>query len=476
MGTTEKLSNFVAQTNYTHLPQDVVNKTKLILLDSIGCALGAFALSEIKIINEIVEEWGGNPQCSIIGGSRSSANVATIANAALINALDWDLIGPRIAHVTTYVTPSCIVVSDLIHASGKDLILALALGHEIGGRICNSVSSARIPKEEPPYYETGRYSYGPSVFGGTIGACRLLKMDSTKIAHALGMTGSSIPSPAMTKEIWTAFPAPMWKYNCWTGWLAPLATWAALFANKGFTSDPTIFDGEWGFWKIYGSAFFHENVIFDELGTKWYLLDAEFKPYPQCRCNHAGIDGINKIIMENNLLPQEIEEILVEGDSWLLAPFRSGKKITSQRDTQFLNSYIFANAVINGRNPSPEWQRPSTYDDQRIKELMDKVKVAVHPQAEDIIANKIRLGEFPLFWDTRVTITARKRKFVANIPFNDIRGCPGNPLSEEEVIKKFDINASYSPVDKRKIEKAKDFILGLEKMTDVSQLFSCLLK
>ena len=477
MGTTKKLADFIAQTSFEQLPQDVVEETKLILLDSVGCALGAYALDEIEIINQIAGEWGGNPLCSIIGGNRSSAYVASFMNGALINALDWDIIGPITAHVANYVTPACLAISELVHASGKDLILALAVSHEIGGRIGNSLSQQRIPKKEPPYYEVGqRYSYGPTVFGGTAGACRLLKMESTKITHALGMTGNSVPVAGQTKQMMTATEAPMWKYASWSAWVAPIATTSALLANKGFTSDPTIFDGEWGFWKMYGSAFFHENVIFDGLGTKWHLLDAEFKPYPQCRCNHAAIDGIKKIIMENKIQAKEIEQILVEGDAWLQARLRSGKEILCQGDTQFCVAYGFANAAINGPNPSPEWEKPSTYNDPRIKELMGKVKVAKHPQADEILGGKISRGEFPLFWDTRVEITAKGRKFVVDVPKSEIKGDPGNPMTIEELKKKFDINATYSGLPKKKIEKAKDFILGLEKMTDVNQLFSCLLK
>lgn len=474
MGTTKRLADFIAQTSFDQLPKDVIEQTKWILFDSIGCSLGGYALDNIYKVKELVEEWGGNPQCSIIGDKASSSYVASFMNGALLNALDWDLIGPITAHVANYVTPACWAVSELVAASGKDLILALALAHEIGGRIGNSLSQTRIPKKEPPFYEKAdRYSYAHTVFGGTAGACRLLKMPSDKIVHALGMTGNSVPVAGQVKEK-TETESPMWKYANWCAWVAPIATTTALLAQKGFTSDPAILDGEWGFWKMYGSAFFHENVIFDGLGEKWHVVDVEFKPYPACRCNHGAYDGINKIITENKIQPNEIEEILVQGDAWLQVPLRSGKEIRSECDTQFCVAYGFANAVINGRNPSPEWQKPSTYNNPIIKELMKKVKVAMHPQGESILAGKVQRGEFPLYWDSRVEIKARGRTFVADIPEANVKGSRANPMTIDELIRKFDLNASYSVIPKKKIEKAKDLILGLDKVSNVKELFSCL--
>jgi 2-methylcitrate dehydratase PrpD len=221
--------------------------------------------------------------------------MASFMNAELINALDSDILGPFVGHVTPYVTPACLSISELVHAPGKDLILALAIAHEIGGRIAGSLSQSRSPKKDPPYYQvTSKYSFGAAAFGGTAGACRLLKMDTAKITHALGMTGITVPVPGMMHFHQTSSPSPMAKYNSWPGWVAQIPTWAALLANKGFTSDPSILDGEWGFYRMYGSEFFKEEAIFNQLGNKWDVLDVEFKPYPCCRCQHAAIDGINK--------------------------------------------------------------------------------------------------------------------------------------------------------------------------------------
>ncbi len=69
---TEQLASIVTRIGFDDLPQDVVKGIKWILLDSVGCALGASQTDKARIASELVEELGGQPQASVIGGHRTS--------------------------------------------------------------------------------------------------------------------------------------------------------------------------------------------------------------------------------------------------------------------------------------------------------------------------------------------------------------------------------------------------------------------
>ena len=107
--------------------------------------------------------------------------------------------------------------------------------------------------DEPPYYkQSKRFSTSGTVFGAVAGAAKLANLDVETICNAFGIAGASTAVPGNIKWHHVTGPSIMCKYNCWTGWLSQLSTTAVLAAEKGFTGDTTIFDGEYGYWQIVG--------------------------------------------------------------------------------------------------------------------------------------------------------------------------------------------------------------------------------
>lgn len=470
-GDTGQLAKFISGVSYSDLPVEVTQKVKNILFDSIGCALGGYATDKAKIVLEWVREMGGNPQATIMGGGKTSASNAAFANGELTNALDWDCIGPLQAHVIPYVLPPCIAAAEMNHSSGKDLILAAAIAVEIGGRVGASVLQHREPIEEPPYYKLSpRYSHSPAVFGGSAGACKILGMDSTAVANALGIAGVSVPVAGMMKWQHNSGPSPMLKYNSWAGWIAQLGLVSAFMAKKGFTSDATVLDGDFGFWQIYGSPFFHRESIFKNLGEIWHVMETEYKPYPNCRCNHGAIDGILKLMEENGIAPEDISEIKVLGDSWLLTPSRSQKTIEGSVDTEFSVVYAFAMAPYYGKNPGPHWAMPIVYRDPRVIEMMKRVKVGVHPQADELIRKNLKAGKAPVLWLAQVEITARGRKY--SIEVLEPWGKGQNVFGDKNIEQKFYQNATFSPLPFPRVRRIAEMVKDLENIGDISELIA----
>ncbi len=116
---TAKLAETVLATSYDRLPTATVRLAKRIILDSIGCALAGHITDRAKIALQLVEQLGGNSGGTIIGYHRSSWALAAYANGELINALDYDALGPHTGHVIPYVMPACLSMAEKMGASGK---------------------------------------------------------------------------------------------------------------------------------------------------------------------------------------------------------------------------------------------------------------------------------------------------------------------------------------------------------------------
>jgi 2-methylcitrate dehydratase PrpD len=79
--------NFV-NTRYENLPPEVVEATKKEILDLLGVALGGMSQPGATHVCELVKEWGGKEESSIIGSSQKvPAPNAAQANATMAHAL-----------------------------------------------------------------------------------------------------------------------------------------------------------------------------------------------------------------------------------------------------------------------------------------------------------------------------------------------------------------------------------------------------
>ena len=470
---TLRLAQAVERTRYADLPAATIEQVKHVVLDSIGCALAGTITDRARIALEMVDEFGGNGDAVMIGAGRTSCPLAAFGNSELMNALDYDIIGPISGHIAPYVIPPSLAIAQREHSSGKDLILALALANEIGGRSMSAFAQHKIVKSEPPYYEEHpRFTYASSIFGGVAGAAKLLGLDAAQLCNAFGIAGASSPVPATMK--WQHMPGPaiMTKYNAWTGWTAQLATVSALAARRGFTGDNTILDGEFGYWNIVASPVFNVGNLLNGLGQDWHLDQVRYKLYPTCYIYHAGIQGICQLIRQHRIEPGQISEIVVRGDRLMQTPNRMGVEVNTFADAQFFIRYNYALAVYYGETPSPAWQLPEIYNDARIRDLIPKVKLEEHPEFENYVRSAIGSGTVPILWSSIVEIAARGERFSIEVPAP--RGSKEFPATKEDLVAKFRINASYSRIKTQKVDQAIDMILNLEKLGDVNALFALL--
>jgi 2-methylcitrate dehydratase PrpD len=281
---TQQLAAFATDTTYDDLPQEVIHETKRLLLDSIGCALGATRMERGKICTELAKSLGGTPEATILGtaGKVSSINAA-FANGELISTLDYDALYG--VHTPPFVIPAPLAVAETVSASGKDLILALTLGHEIARRLQMATPATYSPKESGPEY--GKMSFAPvsghgtSGFGAAIGAGSILKLNVDKMANAMGIAGYT--SPPSTFRKWTdTVPCRMTKYGP-PGFTAEVGVRAALLADRGYYGDTNIFEGEHGYWRFTGFERWNKDIVVAGLGSTWKCREVNYKKYP---CGH----------------------------------------------------------------------------------------------------------------------------------------------------------------------------------------------
>jgi 2-methylcitrate dehydratase PrpD len=231
---TETLAKFSSGLKFEDLPDEVVHEAKRGLLDSIGCAIGATDLEKGSFAIKLINSMGGQQESTVLGTKyKVPAPNAAFANGELMHALDYTALLPP-GHSAPYVDPSPLAIAEARKSSGKSLILATVLGHEIATRIGVSLGGFRLKNGQLARV----FGMSYNIFGAAAGAGRIIGLDEDRMADALGLAGYFAPIPSHQKFLFTSRNG-MQKYGP-SGWIAQGGLTASLLAEMGERGDREV--------------------------------------------------------------------------------------------------------------------------------------------------------------------------------------------------------------------------------------------
>jgi 2-methylcitrate dehydratase len=129
----EKLAAFVCRASYDAFSAYARQQLKIRLLDSIGCAIGALDAPPIGLVRTQVEEFGGNPLCTMIGRGRTAPDRATFYNGAGVRYLDFmdsDLAKGETCHPSDNLAP-VLAAAEYGDAAGAAFLASLAVAYHV---------------------------------------------------------------------------------------------------------------------------------------------------------------------------------------------------------------------------------------------------------------------------------------------------------------------------------------------------------
>ena len=458
----QELADFASSLRYVDLPAPVVEETKYLLLDSIGCALASTTTDRGKMTIALARRLGGPPESSILGiGDKVSYSSAALVNGELINTVDYDALMPG-SHAPPYIIPPPLAVAESLRTSGKELILATTLGFEIAGRVAAALKKPGFGfGPDGKTFEWGtREGQAYSNFGASAAAGKLLHLDPNKLAHAMGIAGHL--TQVLTHARYSfSDQRHMTKYGV-PGWQNTGAVNAVLLAEMGYSGDLSIFDSEYGFWKFCGYDYWNPEVITADLGEKWVFAKVNYKPYPCCRMLHGAIDCLLSIIDRNKLMPDDIESIKAYCHPSVDLPCFTNPDVDNIVAAQFNPKYVLS-VVAHRVKIGVEWLDAETMKDQNILEFGKKITCTGHPEyGKEILKD-------PTITLNKVEVVAAGKTYMEER--TKVRGTSGTEvaMTRNELVEKFRHNASRI-LTQEKIDGAVDTMLNVEKLEDVTKL------
>jgi 2-methylcitrate dehydratase PrpD len=453
-GLTKYVADFIVDTKYENIPQDVVELGKKTILDGFGLALTGSVSESGPIIREYIDSIGlAGGKASVIGtGMKVPARFAALANGIALHADDFDDTGSAL-HVNAPMLPAALALCELEHRSGKDFTVAYHLGVEVEDKIGDAISARH---NADGFHTTGTCGS----FGSAAACAKLRGLNATQTLRALGIAGSQASG---LRDNFGTMTKPFHA-----GHAAESGVVAADLASMGWTAAEDILEAPLGFYQAEGGTY-DPRAIVDRLGKPWMFASPGdlIKRFPCGTIQQAVMDEVLRLIRENKIQAADVESIEVGGNqSNLNTLFRHRPK--TALEAKFSMEFSVAVLLVEGKAGLNEFtdavvQKPA------VQDMIARTRFYVDPefdkpgqsfQATLTAGNVIKIR----MKDGRV-VTGRS---------GHAKGSPENPMSYEEVAEKFRGNADFVKWPTQKGESVIEMVKSLETLADMNKLTAAL--
>jgi 2-methylcitrate dehydratase len=450
-----RMARFALALRYEAIPEPALRMAKRLLLDSIGCALGAVKLKDIQMAYDYAQQVGGKKQASIIWyGDKMDMPNAAFMNSLLIRAMDYnDIYWKRDPCHPSDIIPAALAPGEYRRVDGRELLAAIVLAYELEMRLCLAA--------DPGIREVGWHHATLTQFVSPLVAGRVLGLNEDQMVSATGISGSGH---------FTVGGVVAGHLTNMKNAADPMATEAgvraAMLAESGYSGPAEVFEGKEGLFEVLSNVKWDQDAVTRRLGEEFLIVQCSFKAFPTEALTHQPITATLGVMHENKIDPTQVKEVLVEttkrGADILSDP--SKYHPTTKETADHSLPYCVAVAIVKG-NVLPTDFEEETLQNQSVQDLLPRIKVIANPEIDAIFPNVKR---------AIVTITTKDgRTFSKREDF--ARGEPTRPLSEEELIAKFHANAKKA-LGKKRREELIQATLSIDQCRDICKYVSLLIR
>lgn len=442
-----QLAEFVCDLSFDRIPEELIYKAKIYLLDWLGSVYAGSSEVPTKISIDIVLSIGGNPEATVIPNDfKTSCIMASLVNGASSHVVEMDdLHRESIFHPAAAILPAVFATAEREKVSGKELILGIIAGYEVGIRIALAVGKS--------HYHFWHTTATCGTFGAAAGAGKLLGLNPEQMTWALGSAGTQAAG------LWEFLYEGAMSKQLHTGKASMNGLLASLLAQKGFTGASRILEGDKGFFRATSKDFSTKRVT-EKLGEEFVSSRNSLKYYASCGHTHSAIDATLKALDYKPVEPKTVRSVKVTTYQEALDLLKDVKP-ESPYAAKFNLPFCVATAIKYGH------VNPSDFSSVRLKDsdlwfIMERTTLLSDPELT---------AQYPSKWPARVEIFLEDGTLLTG--FNEYpKGDPENPLTEEECIAKFHYLAD--PVlPSSRLTQIQENILILEKIKDVSLILEC---
>src|SRR2546421_5351662 len=411
----EQLAAFVTQATYEKLSLQARQALKIHVLDALGCAIGAVEGPPLKMLYAQLEDFGGNPLVSLIGGGKTAPDRAALYNSALVRYLDYNdsyLARGETCHPSDNLG-AVLAATEYAGGSGKDFLTALAVAYQVQCRL-----SDVAPVRAKGFDHTTQGAYAVAA-----GVAKALGLDQNGVANAVAISGTAYNALCVTRtgslSNWKGLAYPNTAFG---------ATHAAFLAMRGVTGPLEVFEGNKGLMDAITGPF--------ELDWTQENLEAvrrtSVKKYNAEFHSQSALEGVLDLHAAQHVQPEEIEGISIDIFDVAYHIIGGGEEGDKQRvrtkeEADHSLPYMVAVALLDG-DVTPAQYQPERIMREDVQSLLRRVT---------ILPDEELSKRFPTEMPCHIHITLKDGRELS-IEKQDYEGFYTRPMSWESAVANFE--------------------------------------
>ncbi|MBI4334006.1 MAG: MmgE/PrpD family protein [Chloroflexi bacterium] len=453
----DELAEFCFALRYEDLPRDVVEFTRLLLMDQIGLTAVAGTMNpevEHLKIPELFREMGGVEESSLVTeGCKVPCLNAAFSNTA-ISFGGFDGFHRAALHLPCSLVPATVAVADREHASGKELILATVAGAEIMARVGLALGASQV-------YNRGFHPTSLCApIGCAVAAGKLLGLGRDELAQAISIAavqGAGAPP-------WPQFPKSPHSDRAQLGRAAQSGVLAALLAQIGVIGISAIFEDPRGFLRAHSEKPEPEKLT-KGLGEAYEVTQTTLRRFGVGMYSIPGIEVLLDILHRHQVRGEDIERMTFRLPSAVVSlvgspGYPSGDATGAASKS---SRYVLAFTAYHGEEGisfTRAYKTEANLKDPRHIDLFKRIDVVAEPELDKF---------FPGTWPAILTVRTRDGREFSRTHNGAVKGSPENPFTAQEIEMKF-TKVVAPRLPKQRCDQMLDILRRLEETNDVSCL------
>ncbi len=452
------LADYACSLQFEDISSNTVHEVKRRLIDSFGCALGAWNEEPCTVARTVVSDFSATNGATVIGTShKAPPDWAAFANGCCIRYFDYNdtYLSKEPAHPSDNFA-AVLAIGESLGATGKEIILATAIAYEVQCRLCDAASIRAKGWDHPTY----------GAFSTALACAKLMKLDAERTRHAINIAG--VAGMGMRQS--RVGELSHWKGVAFAN-AARHGVYSALLARAGMTGPAPIFEGQMGFEKQLGVSLGDLTPIFHKTaeaipgeGPASMILKTSIKYWP---AEYHSQSAIEAALHLRNQIPdlKQVKSMVIESHDASVDIIGSEPEKWRPQERETADHslpYITAVALIDGEVTDKQFA-PKRFTETGIISFLQNVKVERNDELTALYANAVANIVHVTLADG-TTLTKR-----VDFPL----GNANNRLTDKQLEGKF-LNLSAPKIGKDGADKVMELGWKLDEATDVSQIMKSL--
>src|SRR6266446_8468458 len=410
----EALAKYAARASFADLSAESRRQLPIHILDSLACSIAALGAGPVDACRAQVGEFGSVGPCALIGGGQANPIYAAFWHTALVRYVDFmdNFLAPTETCHTADNFGVALTIADYVGCSGRDLMLAVALGYTVQSRLVDQAN----------FMTSGFDHTAQLAFSLNAAAGRLLGLSEQQIANAIAMAAVSDASFAVVR----AKPLSQWKGLASAQ--SALGAMNALFlARRGVEGPLQVIEGPMGIDHLLGMKI---DIDWDKQGYEG-VTESTIKKYNSMIHTQSAVHCMVELAKQNKIDPDKV--VSIEAEVFQLAfDFAGGglygtdKVIRTKEQADHSLPYLLAVALLDG-NVMPAQFKPERIIKPDVQNLLKKVSVRPNHEYTE---------QYPKKMPTKIVVRLEDGKIIEH-EVQEYAGLASHPF------KRRDSNGNY---------------------------------